>query len=123
VDDIQYGLVPGLSSIKEKNPNLFTVSTTKGTFYSRTAVLAIGPGHAKMFPWELSAEERMGACHNLEIGSTFPSPHVRKKIKQRQETNVVVVGGGLSSAQVVDMAVRKGVTKVWHLVRGDLKGK
>ena len=118
VYDIKFGMLPGLS----QNHKLFTVATSKGTFHSRTVVLAIGPGHAKMLPWELSPEEQMGACHNLDIGSTFPSPLVRKKIKQGQETNVVVVGGGLSSAQLVDMAVRKGVTKVWHLVRGDLKG-
>lgn len=70
----------------------------------------------------MSAEEKMGACHSSEI-QTFPSPNVKSKIQQRQETNVVVVGGGLSSAQIVDMAVRKGVTKVWFLMRSDLKGK
>lgn len=43
-------------------------------------------------------------------------------IQQRRETNVVVVGGGLSSAQIVDMAVRKGVTKVWFLMRSEFKG-
>lgn len=52
----------------------------------------------------------------------FPSPRVQDKIQRRQETNVVVVGGGLSSAQIVDMAVRKGVTKVWFLMRSGLKG-
>lgn len=57
----------------------------------------------------------------MEIRS-FPSPHVQRKIQRRQETNVVVVGGGLSSAQIVDMAVRKGVRKVWFLMRSELKG-
>lgn len=52
----------------------------------------------------------------------FPSPGVRDKIQRRQETNIVVVGGGLSSAQIVDMAVRKGVTKVWFLMRSGIKG-
>jgi cation diffusion facilitator CzcD-associated flavoprotein CzcO len=58
----------------------------------------------------------------MEI-KTFPSPNLRSKIQQRRETNVVVVGGGLSSAQIVDMAVRKGVTKVWFLMRSEYKGR
>jgi cation diffusion facilitator CzcD-associated flavoprotein CzcO len=57
----------------------------------------------------------------MEI-KTFPSPNVQDKIQRRQETNVVVVGGGLSSAQIVDMAVRKGVTKVWFIMRSGMKG-
>lgn len=53
---------------------------------------------------------------------SFPSPAIRRKIQRHEETNVVVVGGGLSSAQIVDMAVRKGVTKVWFLMRSGMKG-
>lgn len=52
----------------------------------------------------------------------FPSLNVQRKIQQRRETNVVVVGGGLSSAQIVDMAIRKGVSRVWFLMRSDFKG-
>ena len=48
---------------------------------------------------------------------------MRHKIQQRRQTNIVVVGGGLSSAQIVDMAVRKGVSKVWFLMRSDFKVK
>ncbi|EAL92513.1 FAD binding domain protein [Aspergillus fumigatus Af293] len=117
VDDICYGFHEHISPAEK----IFTVTANDGRqFYSRAAVLAIGPGKTKIFPFEMSAEEKMGACHSSEI-QTFPSPNVKSKIQQRQETNVVVVGGGLSSAQIVDMAVRKGVTKVWFLMRSDLK--
>lgn len=58
----------------------------------------------------------------VAIVKSFPSPNVRCKIQRRQETNAVVVGGGLSSAQIVDMAVRQGVTKVWFVMRSDMKG-
>lgn len=119
VDDICYGFHEHISPAEK----IFTVTANDGRqFYSRAAVLAIGPGKTKIFPFEMSAEEKMGACHSSEI-QTFPSPNVKSKIQQRQETNVVVVGGGLSSAQIVDMAVRKGVTKVWFLMRSDLKVK
>lgn len=63
----------------------------------------------------------MAACHSMEIRS-FPSENVRNKIKRREETNIVVVGGGLSSAQIVDMAIRKGVRRVLFLLRSELKG-
>lgn len=82
-----------------------------------------GAGIQKIFPWKPSneAEGADACCHSMEI-KTFPSPNVRTKIQQRRETNVVVVGGGLSSAQIVDMAVRKGVTKLWFLMRSEYKG-
>ncbi|KAJ0424188.1 hypothetical protein BJY00DRAFT_320640 [Aspergillus carlsbadensis] len=102
---------------------VFMVKTKSGdTFYARAVVLAIGPGGRKIMPFPLSAEEAAGACHSGEIRG-FPSPNVKRKIHQRKETNVVVVGGGLSSAQIVDMAIRKGVTKVWFLLRSDFKVK
>ncbi|KAL4896981.1 hypothetical protein BDV59DRAFT_198429 [Aspergillus ambiguus] len=102
---------------------IFTVTTADGRrFYSRAVVLAIGPGMTKIFPFPLSADEQQGACHSTEIRA-FPSVNVRRKIQQRQQTNLVIVGGGLSSAQIVDMAVRKGVSKVWLLMRSDFKVK
>lgn len=120
--DLSYGYLSDNSQSK-----VFTITTSTGErFYGRAVVLAIGPGGAgvsKIYPWKPSTEQEGAAacCHSMEI-KQFPSPNVRNKIQRRQETNVVVVGGGLSSAQVVDMAVRKGVTKVWFLMRSDLKG-
>ncbi len=46
-----------------------------------------------------------------------------KKIKERKQTNVLVLGGGLTSAQLGDLALKHGVTKVWHIMRGELKGE
>lgn len=120
--DLSYNYLSDSSDSK-----VFTVTTSTGEkFYSRSVVLAIGPGGAgvsKIYPWKPSTEQEGTAacCHSTEIKS-FPSPNVQNKIQRRQETNVVVVGGGLSSAQIVDMAVRKGVTKVWFLLRSGMKG-
>lgn len=128
VVDMTYGYLPDRGDIPVSNSKIFTLTTSSGAkFYSRTVVLAIGAGGAgltKVFPWKpVSKEEGVDACcHSMEIKS-FPSPNVRNKIQHRQQTNVVVVGGGLSSAQIVDMAVRKGVTKVWFLMRSGLKGR
>ncbi|KAJ5863580.1 uncharacterized protein N7529_005496, partial [Penicillium soppii] len=121
--DLSYGYLSDNSQSK-----MFTITTSTGEkFYSRAVVLAIGPGGAgvsKIYPWKPSTEQEGAAacCHSMEI-KQFPSSNVRSKIQRRQETNVVVVGGGLSSAQIVDMAVRKGVTKVWFLMRSGLKVK
>lgn len=119
VADIKYDAHPDFSA-EEK---IFTVTTTTGdTFYARAVVMAIGPGRTKILPFQPSDEEKQGCCHSTEI-KEFPSPNVRHKIQQRRQTNIVVVGGGLSSAQIVDMAVRKGVSKVWFLMRSDFKVK
>ncbi|KAJ5727534.1 hypothetical protein N7493_005354, partial [Penicillium malachiteum] len=128
VVDMTYGYLPDRGDVPVSNSKIFTLTSTSGRkFYSRAVVLAIGAGGAgisKIFPWKPSSKEE-GAdacCHSMEIES-FPSLGVRNKIQRRQQTNVVVVGGGLSSAQIVDMAVRKGVTKVWFLMRSSLKIK
>ncbi|KAL2868263.1 FAD binding domain protein [Aspergillus lucknowensis] len=120
VVDVRYGYFEEDTGWSEK---IFMVKTrNEEAFYARTVVLAVGPGGRKIMPFPLSAEEAEGACHSSEI-RTFPSANVKKRIQQRRETNVVVVGGGLSSAQIVDMAVRKGVSKVWLLLRSDFKVK
>ena len=127
VTDIAYDYLPDNTDAATPNSKTFTIVTSAGrTFYSRSVVLAIGAGGMgldKIFPWRPSteAEGAKACCHSMEIKS-FPSPNVRQKLQQRQQTNVVVIGGGLSSAQIVDMAVRKGVTKVWFLMRSEMKG-
>lgn len=109
--------------VEEDGP-LFTVSNCHGqSFHSKAVVLAVGPGLTKSLPWELSPTEEQGACHSSEIGVKFPSPSLTQKLKERKTTNLVVIGGGLSSAQIDDMAIRMGVSRVWHLIRGDLKVK
>lgn len=117
VRDIQFGEI-------DDGTSLFTIRTSRQeTFHSRAVVLAVGPGHTKMMPWELSAEEEMGACHSSEMGAKFPSLTLARKIENRQTTNLVVIGGGLTSAQIADLAIRRGITKVWLIMRGDLKVK
>lgn len=53
----------------------------------------------------------------------FPDPHLKRRIKSKLPTNIVVVGGGLTSAQLTDLAIRRGVTKVWHIMRGPCRVK
>ena len=50
-------------------------------------------------------------------------PHVSNKISKGQDTSIVVVGGGLASAQVVHLANNLGVSKIHLLLRVSLKTK
>jgi len=114
--DIDFGITR-----MSKDDELFTVRTDRGVHFARTVVLAVGAGNAPAIPRPFASSITRGACHAMQIRQ-FPDPSVTAKIKAGKQTNVLVIGGGLTSAQVADMAVRRGVTKVWHLMRGPLKG-
>jgi cation diffusion facilitator CzcD-associated flavoprotein CzcO len=118
VVDIDFGLNTAVCNSKE----VFTVRTSKKIRYARTVVLAIGPANPPRIPGMDSVTSLPGACHSMRI-SQVPHDSVANKIKRGQETNVLIIGGGLTSAQIADQAIRKGVTKVWLLMRGQVKGK
>ncbi|KAK7526811.1 FAD binding domain-containing protein [Phyllosticta citriasiana] len=123
VEDIQYGIVREYSDIDK----IFTVKTNKGVHFARTVVLAVGPGNSPKIPGPMplgveGQETPPQMCHSMQI-QQFPDPVVMAKIKAKQESNILVVGGGLTSAQLADLAIRKGVSKVYHLMRGPVKVK
>lgn len=118
--DIDFGVVRELS-----DDELFTIKTSASTRYAKTVVLAVGAANAPKMPllpsMPCTAELRQ-ACHSMQIRQ-FPDPALQAKIKARQATNVLVVGGGLTSAQLSDLAIRRGVTRVWHIMRGPCRVK
>ncbi|KAL8393857.1 hypothetical protein RB595_003564 [Gaeumannomyces hyphopodioides] len=110
-----------------EDKKLFKVKTDKGSIhYAKTVVLAVGPGNAPCIPKDIEGlYHAPGAplpprvCHAMMIKGEFPDPSVGAVIAEgRRPANVLVVGGGLTSAQLTDLAIRRGVSKVWHLVRG-----
>ncbi|OCK81086.1 hypothetical protein K432DRAFT_28038 [Lepidopterella palustris CBS 459.81] len=118
MQDIKYSDIENASGTDER---LFTVKTNKGRHYVRTVVLAVGPGNPPAAPGLEAAPRIEGACHSMRI-QRFPDPSVQAKIDAKRPTNVMVVGGGLISAQIDDLAIKHGVTKAWHIMRGLLKG-
>ncbi|KAI1470515.1 FAD/NAD(P)-binding domain-containing protein [Daldinia caldariorum] len=116
VEDIRYDYLEDVSEVDK----VFTVRTGRGVHYAKTVVLAIG-GNPPQIPDNLT-EGTEGATHAMHI-KEFPSARVKQKIKARSQVNVVIVGGGLTSAQLADLAIRRGVNKVWLLMRGPLKVK
>lgn len=67
-----------------------------------------------------------GWCHSTQLGMqgrTLPPLPLQRKIKMRQPSSMVVIGGGLTSAQICDVAIRNGVEDVTLLMRGYFKIK
>jgi hypothetical protein len=123
--DISFGVVPGISSAGEK---LFTLQTDKGIRYSQVVVLAVGAGNQPCIPHvpgdlKLDTQQTIPqACHAMRIRQ-FPDEIVKRRIAAGRKTNVLIVGGGLTSAQLADLAIRKGVGRVWLVMRGPLRVK
>ncbi|KAI5919824.1 FAD binding domain-containing protein [Camillea tinctor] len=117
VTDIRYDYITEYSETEK----VFTITTDSGCHYARTAVLAVG-GNPPHLPGMKPQETLEGATHAMEI-KDFPSAVVRQRIAARSPTNILIVGGGLTSAQLADLAIRKGATRVWLIMRGPLKIK
>lgn len=121
VTEITYGDIGDLSG-----RDIFSLSTSKGLYMARTVVLAVGPGAKPCIPRDcglLGAQEG-SVCHCFDAnGGTHIPNHVKQRILAGLPTNVVVVGGGLTSAQISDLLLRYGVSKVWLLLRGKYKLK
>lgn len=116
--DIQYGWVEHVC----QTDRIFTIRTSTSVHYSRTAVLAVGPGNEPSIPGGVEEQHADAATHAMKI-QTFPCERVKAKIAARSTSNLLIVGGGLTSAQLADLAIRRGVTKVWLIMRGELKVK
>jgi hypothetical protein len=116
--------VVSADSLKE-DQKLFLVTTDKDIHLAHVVVLAVGPGNAPSIPQITglsSCASREGYCHAMQVG-IFPPPHMLSKIKRQSKTNVLIVGGGLTSVQLADLAIKRGVSKVYLLMRGGLKVK
>lgn len=125
VEDVKYGVVPQFSAAGGSE-KLFTVrSAGGGVHYAKAVVLAVGPGNAPCIPAPFGGigMKHEAACHALTLRGDCGLPEgLRAKVAKGKRTNVLVVGGGLTSAQVGDLVIKQGVTKIWHLMRGTLKG-
>lgn len=116
VEDIRFGYIEDISKVDK----IFTVRTNEGVHHAKTVVLATG-GNPPQIP-DMPVEGTEAVTHAMQL-KEMPSPRVRAKLDARLSANIVVVGGGLTSAQLADLAIRRGVTKVWLLMRGPLKVK
>ncbi|KAL2171039.1 hypothetical protein VTG60DRAFT_3887 [Thermothelomyces hinnuleus] len=147
--DIAYGPVAGVSGAGEK---LFTVRTEGDAAppvrHARVVILAVGAGNPPRIPaipgidtgCSTGAEggappppppQVSHAMHLRAGGDEFPLPReLRQKIPAGREVNILVVGAGLTSAQLSDLAIRRTTgtgtgtamkLTVYHLTRARLR--
>lgn len=126
VTDIRYGLVEDCPD----DDKIFTVVSNKSVRYARSVILAVGPANAPVlphipslsFPGQSIVDTGMPqACHSMQIPQRgFPDPLIKSRIQAGRKTNVLIIGGGLTSAQLSNNAIHKGVDRVYHLMRGPL---
>ncbi|KZM24469.1 uncharacterized protein EKO05_0002007 [Ascochyta rabiei] len=135
VMDISYDEASGFGDIEQgsvisddassEDKKIFQVKTDQGVRYANIVILAVGPGNAPSIPTvpDLpTPSPHEGYTHAMQV-KQFPPPHVAAKIKARRSTNMLIVGGGLTSVQLADLAIKRGVSKVHMLMRGPLKVK
>lgn len=114
--------------IEDTCAKVFKVESDQGTHYARAVVLAIGPGNIPKvpaicgLPSSTAETPHPGFSHALKLHQ-FPTPSLQARIHSGASTNVLIVGGGLTSVQLADLALKQGVSKVWLLMRGDVKVK
>ncbi|RKO91278.1 hypothetical protein BDK51DRAFT_16881 [Blyttiomyces helicus] len=120
VRDIQHTVHPATSE------SIFHVSLSDGrASTSRYVVLALGAATIPNIPRPPIGEERCAMCHSSEVIARgfVVCPALQEKINRGEETCVALVGGGLTSAQIADVLLRKGVSHVYLICRGHLKVK
>ena len=104
---------------------LFKITTTGGVVkFARVVVLAIGPGGNPVMPRQLSTAEREGACHSTELTKQrFLPRNLMEKIISKVPTAVMIIGGGLTAAQLASKCIEHGVRRVFMVMRSALKCK
>ena len=119
VADVDFDIVPQIDEVDK----VFCVLTDKGRHFARAVVLAVGGGEPVIpppFPTKLPG----AASHAMWMDEDCVlSEQLQSKVQAGQSTNALVVGGGLTSAQIADCLVRKGVSKVHLVMRGPWKGE
>jgi thioredoxin reductase len=114
-----------LEDAVDQDVKIFRITTDKGERLAKVVILAVGPGNAPSIPplpGLSSPWPHEGYAHAMQM-KQFPPSHVKEKISARRPTNMLIVGGGLTSVQLADLAIKRGVSKTYLLMRGPLKVK
>ncbi|KAA1115112.1 hypothetical protein PGT21_031735 [Puccinia graminis f. sp. tritici] len=118
----------------------FQVITEEGNRYgAKFVVMSIGGQECPAIPKCISdcaqpeslisknviSHQGPGWCHSrcFAYGGTHEFKQAVKASKSINQGTIVVIGGGLTSAQIADLAIRKGAAKVVLICRGYLKTK
>ena len=113
----------GLFHDSDSGASLFKVTTTAGDVkFAKIVVLAVGAGGSPCMPQKVSTAGQQGACHSTQLPQrAFLSQSLVHKIAARLSTTVMVIGGGLTAAQIAPQCIEKGVKRVFMVMRSSLK--
>lgn len=119
VADIDFDIFPHV----DQNSKMFRISTDSSQHFARALVLAVGGGKP-VIPAPFSVRLSKAASHAMWLEEDCViSQGLQRKICARQNTSALVIGGGLTSAQIADCLIRKGVSQVHLVMRGPWKVK
>lgn len=107
----------------------FIIKTESGKTYG-CKICIVASGHRGKINYPLKAIQPIpkpleASCHTSHLFNReveFPHQKLQAKLAKRQTPSVIVVGGGLTSAQIAHVCANKGI-KVFFLTRGPLKVK
>ena len=123
VSSIDFGYHDEFEEHGDPAAKVFKITTTGDNIkFAKVVVLAIGAGGKPAMPRQLSAAEREGACHSTQLPKQIFLPEsLKRKSLARVPTAVVIIGGGLTSAQIANQCIENGVGRVFLVMRGPLK--
>ncbi|KAM0796641.1 hypothetical protein BDR22DRAFT_975906 [Usnea florida] len=122
---IDFGYLDKFGEHGDPETKVFKVTTANGTVnFTKVVALAIGAGGKPAIPRPLSAAEKEGAYHSSELlKHMFLTKNLKQKTLARVPTAVLIIGGGLTSAQIANQCIENGVGRVLLVMRGPLKMK
>jgi hypothetical protein len=128
VIDIKYTEISRMTKKGGQNDKGFVVKTQSGEVYGcKVCILAIGPAGKVNYPVNgLDTQFPQGSCHTTHLFQKqvlFPPQRVREMSEIGKLPAIAIVGGGLTSAQLTELALQRGVNKVHFITRGDIKIK
>lgn len=107
----------------------FIIKTESGNIYGgKTCIVSSGHRGKINYPLKGLAEANASleqACHTTHIFNrqiSFPPPCIQKKLDMKKPSSLVIVGGGLTSAQLAYLAANLSVN-VTFMLRGPIKIK
>lgn len=114
--DIRYDAQP-----QNLDHGLFTISTDTTQFESRIVIVAAGPSTEPMIPnlhqLPLPAQQNGSITHVFQPNGASLPPHLQHKLisTPHEPTNILVIGGGLTSAQLIDLLLTQHANSNLHI--------
>lgn len=103
----------------------FVITTASGkTYASKICVVSSGHRGNINYPIKPFTDPHYpeGSCHTTHIFSGKVE-YLQNQLKLNKRKSIVIVGGGLTAAQLAHVAVQSGIDRIYLLLRGGIKIK